>query len=80
MYILGIINNNPWDAVNVEVNAPACNEPWNAPAAPASDCISTTLTCCPNIFSLPCEAHSSTNSAIVEEGVIGYIAATSVNA
>jgi len=78
--MLGIINNKPWEAVNVEVKAPACKEPWNAPAAPASDCISTTFTFCPNTFFLPWDDHSSTNSAIVEDGVIGYIAATSVNA
>ena len=27
LYILGIINNNPCDAVNVVVSAPACKEP-----------------------------------------------------
>ena len=80
LYMLGNINNKPWDAVNVVVSAPACNEPWNAPAAPASDCISTTLTFCPNIFFLPCADQSSTASAMFEDGVIGNIAATSVNA
>ncbi len=51
-----------------------------AAAAPASDCISTTLTGCPKIFFLPCADHSSTPSAIGVDGVIGYIDATSVKA
>ena len=80
MYIFGIINNKPWDAVYVVVNAPACKDPWTAPAAPASDCISITLTGWPNMFFLPCADHSSTCSAIGEDGVIGNIAATSVKA
>ena len=40
-------------------------------AAPASDCISTTLTVCPKMFSLPSVAHSSTCSGITDDGVIG---------
>ena len=40
LYILGIINNKPCEAVNVVVSAPACSEPCIAPAAPPSDCIS----------------------------------------
>ncbi len=71
LYILGIISSRPCDAVKVEVRAPLCNEPCTAPAAPASDCISTTFTVSPNMFLRPCAAHSSTSSAMVEEGVMG---------
>ena len=71
LYILGIINSNPWEAVYVVVNAPADNEPCTAPAAPPSDCNSTTLTSCPKIFFWPLAAHSSVSSAIGDDGVIG---------
>lgn len=57
--------------VKVVLSAPAWSEPWSAPAAPASDCISTTFTVSPKIFFLPPAAHSSTYSAMVDEGVIG---------
>src|SRR5664279_3544139 len=79
LYILGIIRSNPCEQVNVEHKAPVCKAPCNAPAAPASDCISTTLTCSPNMFFNPLAAHSSTNSAMVDDGVIGYMQATSLN-
>ena len=36
------------------VRAPAAREPWTVPAAPASDCISTTLTVVPKMFFWPC--------------------------
>ena len=71
LYILGIISSKPCDAVNVDVRAPLCNEPCTAPAAPASDCISTTFTVSPKIFLRPCAAHSSTSSAMVDDGVMG---------
>ena len=58
------------DAVHVVDNPPACKLPCNALAAPPSDCISITRSGCPKIFFLPWEAHTSTTSAIVEEGVI----------
>ena len=32
--MLGIISSRPCEAVKVVVRAPACNEPWTAPAAP----------------------------------------------
>ena len=51
--------------------APACNEPWTAPAAPPSDCISCTNTVSPKMFLRPCAAHSSTYSAMVDDGVMG---------
>ena len=69
--MLGIISSRPCEAVNVEVRAPLCNDPCTAPAAPASDCISTTLTVSPKIFLRPWAAHSSTSSAIVDDGVMG---------
>ena len=65
------MSSKPWEAVNVVVSAPLCNEPCTAPAAPASDCISTTFTVSPKIFLRPEAAHSSTYSAIVDDGVIG---------
>ena len=79
LYMLGIMSKRPWEAVNVVVSAPAWSEPCTAPAAPASDCISCTLTFCPQKFVLPLAAHLSTCSAIGEDGVIGYMAATSEN-
>ena len=57
--------------MNVVDKAPACNEPCNAPAAPASDCISTSFTVSPKMFLRPLADHSSTYSAIGEDGVIG---------
>ena len=71
LYMFGIINSSPWDAVNVVVIAPACRAPWTAPAAPASDCISTTDGTLPQTFVRPSADHSSESSPIGEEGVIG---------
>ena len=71
LYILGIISKRPWEAVNVVVKAPAAKEPWTVPAAPASDCISETLTVFPKMFFLPAADHWSTTSAIGLDGVIG---------
>ena len=53
------------------VSAPVSREPCIAPTAPASDCISTSFTRWPKRFSLPFADHSSTASAIGEDGVIG---------
>ncbi len=69
--MFGIISSSPCEAVNVVVSAPLCSEPCTAPAAPASDCISTTLTVSPKMFLRPLAAHSSTYSAMVDDGVIG---------
>ena len=69
--MLGIIRSRPWEAVKVVVSAPERREPWTAPAAPASDCISTSLTCWPKIFLRPWADQSSASSAITEEGVMG---------
>ena len=71
LYMLGIISNNPCEAVKVVVKAPAAREPCTVPAAPASDSISTTLTVFPKMFFCPAADHWSTVSAIGEEGVIG---------
>ena len=69
--MLGIISSNPCEAVKVLVRAPACRDPCTAPEAPPSDCISTTWTVSPKTFFRPNAAHSSTFSAMFEEGVIG---------
>ena len=69
--MLGIIRSRPWEAVNVVVRAPACRAPWTAPEAPPSDCISVTCGMVPQMFFFPCADHSSENSPMGEEGVIG---------
>ena len=69
--MFGIISSRPWEAVKVEVSAPAAREPCTAPAAPASDCISVTWTFWPNRLIRPFAAHSSADSAMGEEGVMG---------
>ena len=71
LYILGIISKRPWEAVNVVVSAPAVREPWTAPAAPPSDCMTETFTGWPNIFFRPSADHLSDSSAITEDGVMG---------
>ena len=71
LYMLGIISSRPCEAVKVVVSAPACSAPCTAPAAPPSDCISTTSGTMPQMFFLPWADHSSHHSPIVEDGVIG---------
>ena len=71
LYMLGIMSSSPWEAVNVVVRAPVVSAPWTAPAAPASDCISTTEGIVPQIFFVPSADSSSACSPIVEEGVMG---------
>ena len=71
LYIFGIINSNPWLAVKVVAKLPAKSAPCIHPAAPASDCISTTFTVLPNKFFSPLERIASTFAAIGLEGVIG---------
>ena len=61
----------PWEAVKVVASAPACRAPWIAPAAPPSLCISTTLGMVPHRLACPLADHSSANSPILEDGVIG---------
>ena len=71
LYMFGIIRSRPWLAVNVVVSAPPWRAPCMAPAAPPSDCISTTVGIVPHTFVRPCADHSSASSAIVELGVMG---------
>ena len=61
----------PWLDVKVVASAPVCSAPCTAPMAPASDCISTSVTVWPNMFSLPFADHTSVCSAMGEEGVMG---------
>ena len=68
---VGIINSRPCDAVNVVANAPFCSAPCSAPAAPASDCISTTSGTSPQRLGRLAAAQSSECSAIGDAGVIG---------
>ena len=71
LYMLGIISSRPCDAVNVVASAPACSAPCTAPAAPPSDCISTTSGIAPQRFGRLRLDHSSQSSAIGLLGVIG---------
>ncbi len=71
LYMLGIISRRPCDAVKVVASAPACSAPCTAPAAPPSDCISTTVGTMPQRFFRPSADHSSASSPMFEEGVIG---------
>ena len=71
LYMLGIISSRPCDAVNVVHRAPACSAPCTAPAAPPSDCISTTRCTAPHTFARPAADHSSDSSPMADEGVIG---------
>ncbi len=71
LYMLGIMRSRPCDAVKVVVSAPPCSAPWTAPAAPPSDCISTTVGTSPQMFFLPKADHSSAHSPMLDEGVMG---------
>ena len=69
--MLGIISSRPCEAVKVVVSAPACSEPWAAPAAPPSLCISITVGTSPQMLGRRSPDHWSASSAMVDEGVIG---------
>ena len=69
--MFGIISSRPCDAVNVVASAPFCSAPCSAPAAPASDCISTTSGTTPHRFGRWAAAQSSQCSPIGDAGVIG---------
>ena len=69
--MLGIMSSRPWEAVNVVPRAPFWSAPCSAPAAPASDCISTTSGTTPQRLGLRAAAQSSACSAIGEAGVMG---------
>ena len=71
LYMFGIISSRPCDAVNVVASAPLCSAPCSAPAAPPSLCISMTGGTVPHTFGRPSLDHSSADSAIGEDGVIG---------
>ena len=71
LYMLGILRKSPCDAVKVQVSAPVWREPWTAPAAPASDCISVTEGIEPQMLRTPSEAHWSNHSPMFELGVMG---------
>ena len=76
--MFGSISSRPCDAVKVVVSAPDCSAPCTAPAAPPSLCISCTTGTLPQMFLMPSADHSSASSAMVEDGVIGKIAHTSL--
>src|SRR6187455_846763 len=78
LYMFGIMRSRPWEAVKVVASAPAWSAPWTAPAAPPSDCISTTLGTAPHTFVRPCDDQESASSPIVDDGVMGYMAITSL--
>ncbi len=71
LYMLGIISSRPCEAVKLVASAPFCTAPCRAPAAPASDCISTTSGTVPHTFVRPAADHSSAYSPMGEAGVIG---------
>ena len=58
--------------------APALEEPWVLAAAPSSDCACFTVTTFPKIFLFPWAEYYSINSPITDDGVIGYMEATSI--
>ncbi len=76
--MFGSISSRPCEAVNVVVSAPLCSDPCRVPAAPPSDCICCTTGTLPQMFSMPSAAQVSASSAIVDDGVIGKIAETSL--
>ena len=71
LYMFGIFSSRPCDAVKVVVSAPLCRAPCTAPAAPASDCISTTRGTVPQMFLLPSADHLSACSPMSDDGVMG---------
>src|SRR6266571_2697697 len=71
LFMLGIINSRPCEAVNVVARAPVCNAPCTAPAAPPSLCISTTCGTVPQALGTFSDDHWSDHSPIGDEGVIG---------
>ena len=52
-------------------SAPACSAPCTAPMAPPSDCISVTSGTTPQMLVFPLADHSSANSPMFEDGVMG---------
>src|SRR5690554_2545149 len=77
LYMLGIIRSRPCDAVKVVARLPVWRAPWTEAMAPASDCISTTSGMQFQMFRFRCADHSSQNSPMGDDGVIGYMTMTS---
>jgi len=71
LYMLGSIRSRPWEDVKVVPSAPFSRAPCRAPAAPASDCISTTSGTEPQRLRTPAALQASACSPMVEAGVIG---------
>ena len=71
LFMLGIINSNPCEAVNVVASDPVCSAPCTAPAAPPSLCISITCGIVAQALGTASEAHWSAHSPIGDEGVMG---------
>ena len=71
LYMFGMYRSRPCEQVNELESEPAWSEPWTAPAAPASDCISITSGTWPQMLVFCLAAHSSQNSPMGEEGVMG---------
>ena len=71
LYIFGIMSKSPWLQVNVVERAPDKRAPCKAPETPASDCISTVVTCSLKTFFSPLFAFAVQYSAMAVEGVIG---------
>jgi hypothetical protein len=69
--MLGIISSRPCEAVKVVDSEPAWSAPWTAPAAPPSDCISTTVGTWLHRLGRRSTAQASASSPIGEAGVIG---------
>ena len=67
----GIISMRPWLEVKLVASVPVWAAPCTAAMAPASDCISTTVTGWPKTFFLPFADQKSVCSAIGDEGVMG---------
>ncbi len=67
----GIISIRPWDEVKDVPSAPVSSAPCTAAMAPASLCISTSCTVCPNRFFFPFADQTSVFPAMGEEGVMG---------
>src|ERR1051326_535618 len=62
----------------VVASDPLCRAPCSTPAAPASLCISTTRGTEPQMLGRPSDDHWSESSPMPEDGVMGYMAMTSL--
>ena len=69
--MLGSISSRPWELVKLVASEPAWIAPCSVPAAPASDCSSTTFGTAPHRLRRPRALHTSASSPIGEAGVIG---------